>query len=121
MPLDSDPPELGAQLNALRVTLYSNSALLQNKTGQFGDAADNATKALETEGIADKDKAKAYFRRAQARVAKKNEEEALVDLEEAGKLAPGDAAIVKELESIKKKIKERKEREKKAYKNAFNF
>lgn len=121
VPLDSDPPELGAQLNALRVTLYSNSALLQNKTSQFGDAADNATKALETEGIADKDKAKAYFRRAQARVGKKNEEEALEDLEEAKKLAPGDAAILKELEVIKKKIKERKEREKKAYKNAFNF
>jgi peptidyl-prolyl isomerase D len=73
------------------------------------------------EGITDKDKAKALFRRAQARVGKKNEEDALQDLEEAGRLAPGDAGIVRELEGIRKKIKERKEREKKAYKNAFNF
>jgi peptidyl-prolyl isomerase D len=121
VPLDSDPPELGQQLNAIKTILYSNSALLQNKVGQYGDAADNATKALETEGIADKDKAKALFRRAQAKVGKKNEEEALEDLEEAKKLAPGDAGIVKELEGIKKKIKDRREKEKKAYKNAFNF
>jgi peptidyl-prolyl isomerase D len=121
VPLDSDPPELGQQLNAIKTILYSNSALLQNKVGQYGDAADNATKALEMEGIADKDKAKALFRRAQARVGKKNEEDALEDLEAAKKLAPGDAGIVTLLESIKKKIKERKEKEKKAYKNAFNF
>lgn len=94
---------------------------MQNKIGAFGDAADNATKALEIEGITDKDKAKALFRRAQARVGKKSEEDALSDLEEAKKLAPGDAAIVKELEGIKKKVKDRKEKEKKAYKNAFNF
>ncbi|KAF2683110.1 peptidyl-prolyl cis-trans isomerase D [Lentithecium fluviatile CBS 122367] len=120
-PLDSDPPELGAQLNALKVILYSNSALLQNKVGQYSEAADNATKALEIEGIADKDKAKAYFRRAQARVGRKNEEEAVKDLEEAKKFAPGDGAIVKELEGIKKRVKERREKEKKAYANAFNF
>ncbi|KAF2249729.1 peptidyl-prolyl cis-trans isomerase D [Trematosphaeria pertusa] len=120
-PLDSDPADLGANLNALKIILYSNSALLQNKVGQFNEAAENASKALEIEGIADKDKAKAYFRRAQARVGKKNEEDGLADLHEAQKYAPGDAAIMKELESVRKRVKERKEREKKAYKNAFNF
>jgi peptidyl-prolyl isomerase D len=120
-PLDTDPAELGPQLNALKIILYSNSALLQNKIGHYTEAADNATKALEIEGISDKDKAKAYFRRAQARVGKKNEEDAVKDLEEAQKFAPGDAAILKELEGIKKKVKERREKEKKAYKNAFNF
>ncbi|KAL1610080.1 peptidyl-prolyl cis-trans isomerase cpr6 [Paraconiothyrium brasiliense] len=119
--LDSDPKELGTQLNALKISLHLNSALLQNKVGQYAEAADSAGKALEIEGISEKDQAKAYFRRAQARVGRKNEEEALQDLETAGKLAPGDAAITKELEVVKRRVKERKEKEKKAYKNAFNF
>lgn len=65
--------------------------------------------------------AKAYFRRAQARIGRKNEEEALKDLDAASKYAPGDAAITKELQNVKRRVQERKEKEKKAYKNAFNF
>jgi peptidyl-prolyl isomerase D len=95
--------------------------LLQNKIGQNTEAAENATKALEIEGISDKDKAKALFRRAQARIAKKNEEDGLKDLEEAKKLAPGDAAIIKEIDGVKGRVKARKDKEKKAYANAFNF
>lgn len=120
-PVDSDPPTLWPALNALKISVYSNLALLQNKTGQYTEAAESATKALEIEGIAEKDKAKAYFRRAQAKAGKKNEEEALKDLHEAAKYAPGDAAIGRELESVKKRVQARKEKEKKAYKNAFNF
>jgi peptidyl-prolyl isomerase D len=120
-PLDTDSPELGPKLNALKVILYSNSALLQNKIGQNTEAAENATKALEIDGISDKDKAKALFRRAQARIAKKNEEDGLKDLVEASKLAPGDAAIIKEMDGVKGRVKARKEKEKKAYANAFNF
>jgi peptidyl-prolyl isomerase D len=121
VPLDNDPPTLGPALNSLKISLYSNSALLQNKTSNWVDAAESATKALEIEGISDKDKAKALFRRAQATIGKRNDDEALADLEEAGKLAPGDSAIVKELDGVKRRVKERREREKKAYKNAFNF
>lgn len=120
-PLDSDPAELGAQLNALKISLYLNSALLQNKVNQFAEAAENAGKALEIEGITEKDTAKAYFRRGQAKIGRKNEEDALKDLETANKYAPGDAAIAKELDNVKRRVKERKEKEKKAYKNAFNF
>lgn len=120
-PADNDPPELWKSLQALKITVYSNLALLQNKTNQHSEAAESATKALEIEGITEKDKAKAYFRRAQAKVAKKGEEDALADLHEALKYAPGDAAIVKELDVVKKKVQARKEKEKKAYANAFNF
>jgi peptidyl-prolyl isomerase D len=73
------------------------------------------------EGIGEKDMAKAYFRRGQARVARKNEDDAVKDLEAAAKLAPGDAAITKELEGVKRRVKERREKEKKAFKNAFDF
>ncbi|KAH7130328.1 peptidyl-prolyl cis-trans isomerase D [Dendryphion nanum] len=120
-PLDTDPADLGDRLNALKIILYSNSALLQNKTNQFADAAESAGKALDIPGIKDQDRAKALFRRGQAQVGKRNDEGAVRDLEEAQKLAPGDAAIVRELEGAKRRVKERKEKEKKAYKNAFNF
>jgi peptidyl-prolyl isomerase D len=43
------------------------------------------------------------------------------DLNQALKYAPGDAAILKELDGAKKRVQARKEKEKKAYKNAFNF
>jgi len=120
-PLDDDPADLWPKLQALKISLYSNSALLQNKTGAYSDAAESATKALDIEGITDKDKAKALFRRAQAKAGKKNEDEALADLNAALKLAPGDAAIVKELDVVKKRVQARKEKEKKVYQNAFNF
>ncbi|OSS51352.1 hypothetical protein B5807_03895 [Epicoccum nigrum] len=120
-PQDNDPVDLWKNLQALKITVYSNLALLQNKTSQYVEAVESATKALDIEGITEKDLAKAYFRRAQAKVGKKNEDEALADLNEAIKYAPGDAAIVKELETVKKKVQARKEKEKKAYANAFNF
>jgi peptidyl-prolyl isomerase D len=101
--------------------LYGNEALLNNKTGKFSAAIESATKALEIPGISEKDKAKALFRRAQGLIGKKADEDAIKDLEEAKKLVPGDAAVVKELEGARKRVKERREREKKVYAKAFNF
>ncbi|KAF2186320.1 peptidyl-prolyl cis-trans isomerase D [Zopfia rhizophila CBS 207.26] len=120
-PLENDPADLGTKLNALKFSLYNNSALLQNKTKDYDEATSLASKALGIEGISDTDKGKAYFRRATARIAKKNDEDAMEDLEQAKKYVPGDAAVVKELEAVKKRVAERKKREKAAYKNAFNF
>ncbi|KAH7082556.1 peptidyl-prolyl cis-trans isomerase D [Paraphoma chrysanthemicola] len=120
-PLDNDPADLFPKLNALKISVYLNCALLQNKTGQFAEALESSSKALDIEGISDKDKAKAYFRRGQAKIGKKSEDEGIKDLNEAIKYAPGDAAITKELDAAKKKVAARKEKEKKVYKNAFNF
>ncbi|KAF2008065.1 hypothetical protein P154DRAFT_614456 [Amniculicola lignicola CBS 123094] len=120
-PLDTDAADLGPKLNALKISLYLNLALLQNKTGAFSEAGENASKALDIEGITDKDKGKAYFRRAQARIGRKGDEEALKDLDEAEKYVKGDAAIAKEKEAARKRVAARKEKEKKVYKNAFNF
>jgi peptidyl-prolyl isomerase D len=120
-PLDSDPADFFPKLQALKISVYLNCALLQNKTNQFAEALESSTKALEIEGISDKDKAKAYFRSGQAKVGKKSDEGAVEDLNQALKYAPGDAAILKELDGAKKRVQARKEKEKKAYKNAFNF
>ncbi|KAL5121572.1 peptidyl-prolyl cis-trans isomerase cpr6 [Pleosporales sp. CAS-2024a] len=120
-PLENDAADLFSKLQALKISVYLNCALLQNKTNRYAEAMESATKALDIKDISEKDKAKAYFRRGQAKVGKKDDEGAIQDLTQALKLAPGDAAIVKELDGAKKRVAVRKEKEKKVYKNAFNF
>jgi len=120
-PLDSDPPELGKQLSALKFSLHNNSALMQYKLRDYDGAAASATKALEVPGATEQEKGKAYYRRALARSGRKNDEEAIQDLEAAAKSVPGDAAVLKELKVVKERVAERRKKEKAAYKNAFNF
>ncbi|EER37793.1 peptidyl-prolyl cis-trans isomerase [Histoplasma capsulatum H143] len=119
---DSDPPELAEQMAMLRFTLHSNSALLANKLKQFEDGRSWAGFALENAAAAkakDADKAKAYYRRAMALVGLKDDEEALKDLAEAAKLAPGDAAITNETARVKKAIADQQRKEKEMLKKFF--
>lgn len=118
--LDEDPPELAQQLKTIRFSLHSNSALLQNKVKAFEDALDSATRAIEIEGIAAVDKAKAYYRRALAKVSLKDDDQAIVDLEEALKLSPGEPSIIKELGVVKKRVADKVKKEKAAYKKFFD-
>jgi peptidyl-prolyl isomerase D len=115
---EQDSADLGPQLTAIRFTLHSNSALLQNKLKAFGDAKQSASNALELK-VPDADKAKAYYRRAIAEIGLKDDEEAVKDLEAALKLAPGDPAITKELSTTKKKAAEQAKKEAAAYKKFF--
>lgn len=117
---DGDPPELGPQLNKLKIALYNNSSLLQYKLKQYKDSAASADKALGVEGITDADKGKALFRKGIAASHLKNEEEALENLEEALKLVPNDAGVKNELAAVKKTVAERKAKERKAYSKMFN-
>ncbi|KAF1987565.1 peptidyl-prolyl cis-trans isomerase 1 [Aulographum hederae CBS 113979] len=119
-PQEGEDPELGKKLNSLKFTLHSNSALLQNKLKQYDAAQSSATKALEVPDITDAEQAKALFRRGVARKEKKLEDEALEDLEAALKLAPGDAAITKEVSAVKKRKTERDRKLKAAYAGAFS-
>ncbi|EAW11580.1 putative peptidyl-prolyl cis-trans isomerase Cpr7 [Aspergillus clavatus NRRL 1] len=122
-PTDDDPKELGPQLKALRFTLYSNSSLLANKLGQYKNAQNWATYALDVATDAnakDADKAKALYRRAVAHTGQKEEDEALKDLQEASKLAPGDAGITNEIAKVKKAIKDREAKEKAAARRFFS-
>jgi peptidyl-prolyl isomerase D len=118
--LDNEPPETKKALNALRFTLNSNSALLSNKLKDYNDGLRAASAALEVAGITDAEKAKALYRRAIAEIGLKDEEGALKDLEEANKLVPGDAAVVKELATVKKNAAERAKKEKAAYSKFFS-
>ncbi|TAQ89384.1 hypothetical protein B7494_g2261 [Chlorociboria aeruginascens] len=118
--LEKEPPETKSELDALRFTLNSNSALLSNKVKAYDDALRFASAALDVEGITDAEKAKALYRRALAEVGLKDDDAALKDLEEANKLVPGDAAVVKELAQVKKNAAERAKKEKAAYSKFFS-
>jgi len=118
-PLDNDPPELGPQLTALKISLHSNSALLQLKLKAYTDAEKSASNALAVKDIKDADKGKALYRRALARKESKNEEEAISDLEEALKYVPNDAGVKTELANTKKRQVERAKKEKAAYSKFF--
>ena len=117
---ESDPPEMGSQLTSLRFTLHSNSALLQNKLKMADDAIFSANNALDLHGIGNVERAKAYYRRAIAKLGQKDEEEALKDLLEASKLAPSDPAITKELTTAKKRAQEQEKKQKAAFKKFFD-
>ena len=79
----------------------------------------SANNALDLKGIGDTERAKAYFRRAIAKLGQKDDEEALKDLLEASKLAPGDPAITKELTATKKRAQEQDKKQKAAFKKFF--
>lgn len=117
---DEDPVELAQQLTVIRFSLHSNSALLQIKVKAFNDALRSASNAIELGKIPDGDRAKAYYRKALASVALKDDDQAVEDLEEALKLAPSDAAIKKELGIVKKKRADQEKKEKAAYKKFFD-
>lgn len=118
--LKEDPAELAQQLTAIRFSLHSNSALVQIKLNAFDDALKSASNAIELEKIPDADRAKAYYRKALANNGLKDADQAVEDLEQALKLAPGDAAIQKELGVVKKKRADQEKKEKAAYKRFFD-
>jgi len=118
--LENDPAELGTQLTSLRVSLHLNSALLQLKLKEYGDAEKSATNALAVHGIKEAEQGKALYRRALAKKDMKDEEGAVVDLEAALKYVPSDAGIKNELAAVKKRQTDRQKKEKAAYSKFFN-
>lgn len=98
--------------SSLKLSLLLNSALTALKTSSPVTAADarlaikQASRAVDLDGdaekeqmkrkLADGEKAKCLYRRALGLLAVKEEADAIKDLDQALKLAPGDAAITKE-------------------------
>ncbi len=118
--LDKEPTETKEQLEALRVSLNSNAALMNLKLGAWDETVRSADGALAVSSISDKDKAKALYRRGFALVRLKDEDAALESLEQAKKLAPEDAAINAELAAVKKAAAARLAKEKATYKKFFS-
>lgn len=108
-----------ATLNKLKLLLYLNVALVALKVKEAPVAIKAAGEALEVEGIDATSQAKALYRRGMAYVIAKDEESAQADLEQALVLSPGDKAVVKGLEDVKKGIKARRQKEKASYSKFF--
>jgi len=75
---------------------------------------------LRIEGLAPGEQAKAHYRRALAQVVLKDYEEAETDLSAALKGVPGDKAITAELNKVKARKKDKREKDKKAFKGLFS-
>lgn len=116
---DDAPPELGDSYGALLAPLLLNSALAAIRAGRPQAAVDSATRALDRLELNDADKAKALYRRALGRSALKEDDEAERDLVRAHELVKEDAAIVAELDKVRARKKEKRDKEKKAFKKLF--
>ncbi|TLS28237.1 hypothetical protein PpBr36_01530 [Pyricularia pennisetigena] len=114
------PADVKEKLAALRFTLNNNAALMNLKLESWEDAKNAASSALAVKSASDAERAKALYRRGLAYIRLKDEDAAIKDLEEAKKLAPGDAAVAKELDQVKKAAAARAAKEKAAYKKFFS-
>ena len=117
---EGDDPQTIAALKALRIQFHLNSALVQLKSNKAADTIKSASNALEIEGLSESDKAKAYYRRGQAYGRSKEDDFAIDDLKKALALNPSDAGVLNELDAAKKRQKERREKEKKAFSKMFS-
>ncbi|KAF4613255.1 hypothetical protein D9613_010961 [Agrocybe pediades] len=121
---ENSPPELKDSYDVLLAPLLLNSALAAIKaqpqsTANALIAISSATRALNNLELNNADKAKALYRRAMAHLYMKDEEKAEQDFIKANELVPQDAAISGELNKIRQRRLERKEKEKKQFKKLF--
>ncbi|KAF8189186.1 peptidyl-prolyl cis-trans isomerase [Mycena galopus ATCC 62051] len=116
--------DVQASFDALLAPLLLNSALVAVRlqppsTANASIAVKCASRALTTLTLSPADKAKALYRRALAHLILKDEEASEKDLQDALAIVPDDAAIAAELAKIKKRNKERRDKEKKQFKKMF--
>jgi len=121
---ETSQPGLRDSFNALLAPLLLNSALAAIRAQPQSSvnamiAMANTTRALDSLELNNADKAKALYRRALAHAYLKTEDNAEKDLVEASHLVPEDAVIAAELNKIRQQRKEKREKEKKAYKKMF--
>jgi peptidyl-prolyl isomerase D len=119
-PSDEDSKDLTKDIATLKFTLFNNSAQVQIKVGDNAGAIKSSTSALAVEGQSKEMRAKALYRRAEARSERKVDEEALKDLKEAMELVPGDAALKAKYEAVKLRQTEYRKKEKAAYSKFFD-
>jgi len=122
---ENSPPELKDSFDALLAPLLLNSALaairgepVSAENASF--AVKNTTRALERLQLNTPDQAKALYRRGLANTILKEEELAEKDLLDASKLVPDDKVIAGELAKLRQRKKEKRDKEKKAFKKMFS-
>jgi peptidyl-prolyl isomerase D len=118
-PTKEDPESLAKDIAALKFSLFNNSAQGYIKLKDYSEAVKAATSALEVPGQPAEAQAKALYRRAEARSERKQDEEAMEDLEKALTLAPGDVTVTRRLEAIKGKVAAYRKKQQAAYSKFF--
>jgi peptidyl-prolyl isomerase D len=123
--VEDTPPESVKAYNAQLTPLLLNMALAGLKvtpstTRNAEDALNSTTRVLQLDEVSATDKAKALYRRALANSHLQEDDEAEKDLVDALAVAPGDEAVLRELENVRQKKKGKREKQKKAYKGLFS-
>nr|CAD1826269.1 unnamed protein product [Ananas comosus var. bracteatus] len=107
--------EKSSLLRKTKSIILTNSSACKLKLGDLNGALLDADFALrEREG-----NAKAFFRQGQAFMALNDVDAAVESFKNALELEPNDGGIKKELAAAKKKIADRRDRERKAYSRMF--
>eukprot|EP01063_Lacrimia_lanifica_P018005 TRINITY_DN24988_c0_g1_i1.p1 TRINITY_DN24988_c0_g1~~TRINITY_DN24988_c0_g1_i1.p1 ORF type:complete len:705 (+),score=304.06 TRINITY_DN24988_c0_g1_i1:73-2187(+) len=112
---DLDNPEYLKKRNEIALSCHLNIATSSLKLKKYSHAAKNCTQALDY----DKNSAKAYFRRGQARRHLTEHKEARQDLKKALEITGGDAGIEKELKLLEADEAAQKKKDKKLYSKMF--
>lgn len=99
-----------------RESLLTNSAAARLKLNNYEGAIRDCNFVINQ----NENNVKALFRRGQAYMGQNSLEQALEDLSKAHRLEPSDAGIKNAYLSLKKKLAERKEKERKAYARMFS-
>lgn len=102
-------------MKEFQTTCYLNSAMCYLKTGEYAEAVSVASKALAN----DAKSVKALFRRGVGRMHLNELDRAKEDLVAAGKLDPQNREVRRELETLKQKTKEAREKEKSVFGGLF--
>ncbi|XP_021738478.1 peptidyl-prolyl cis-trans isomerase CYP40-like [Chenopodium quinoa] len=111
---DGVDEEKSAALRKIKSQIFTNSSACKLKLGDLKGAL------LDTEfAMRDEDNAKALFRQGQAHMALNDIDAAVISFKKALDLEPNDAGIKRELAAARKKIVDRRDREKKAFSKMF--
>ncbi|CAM9428836.1 unnamed protein product [Ectocarpus sp. 8 AP-2014] len=104
------------EVHAVQLSLYLNLAQCYVKLQSWDQVVNNCTLALKL----DAESSKALYRRAYARFAKKDYDNAKTDLDKAQACAPGDKAVATLLKKVDSVLKKQQEKEKKMWSKAFS-
>ncbi|CAN0422717.1 unnamed protein product [Ectocarpus sp. 12 AP-2014] len=104
------------EVHAVQLSLYLNLAQCYLKLQSWDQVVNNCTLALKL----DPESSKALYRRAYARFAKKDYDNAKTDLDKAQGYAPGDKAVATLLKKVDSVLKKQQEKEKKMWSKAFS-
>ncbi|EDO41747.1 predicted protein [Nematostella vectensis] len=113
---NSDMEDNAKKMAAIALPCYLNSAACKLKLAEYPSAIEDCNEALKL----DANSAKALFRRGQANEHMKDYEEAMVDLQKASKLAPGDKGIINEMSKVCKLQEAKKQKDKAIYSKLFS-